>query len=67
MRHTRIIATYDFHFGHGNDEQIVRRGDDILCPGTGVMSAADQARSLIATGAAVEADSKAAQRILKEC
>jgi len=42
----KVIATYDFLFGHGNNIEIICRGDEIDPPD-------DHARMLISCGAAV--------------
>lgn len=49
----KIIATYDFLFGHGNSCEVIRRGDELTPHATAQMSREDHARSLIAQGAAM--------------
>jgi hypothetical protein len=49
----KIIATYDFLFGHGNSCEVIRRGEDFTPPATSQMSREDHARSLINVGAAM--------------
>lgn len=49
----KIIATYDFLFGHGNNCEVIRRGDEFTAPATGQMSREESARSLIKQGAAM--------------
>lgn len=49
----QIVATYDFHFGLRDKAEVLQRGDHFTPPGTGVMNAAEHARSLISRGAAV--------------
>jgi hypothetical protein len=54
------IATYDFWFGKGQNEELVLRGEEVICPGTGAMNAREHAASLVRQGAAVWPDDKRA-------
>lgn len=49
----KVIATYNFRFGHGNDVEVIRRGDELDPPATASMSRDEHARMLINCGAAV--------------
>jgi hypothetical protein len=49
----KIIATYNFLFGHGNNCEVIRRGDEFEPPGTGPMNREEHARSMIKRRAAV--------------
>lgn len=49
----KVIATYNFRFGHGNGVELIRRGDELDPPATASMSRDDHARMLISCGAAV--------------
>lgn len=46
----QIVATTDFHLGLREAAEVIYRGTTFTPPGTGIMSSADQARSLINTG-----------------
>lgn len=46
----QITAKCNFHLGLRNDEEIIHRGQTFTPPGTGIMNAAEHARSLINTG-----------------
>lgn len=46
----QIVAITDFHFGLGNSEEIIQRGQAFTPPGTGQMNRQDHARSLITQG-----------------
>ena len=51
-----LVATYDFLWGHGNNMEIVRKGDPIPFSGTSQMTAGEHRRSLIRQGAGKEVD-----------
>lgn len=49
----KIVATYNFLFGHGNSCEVIRRGDEFEPGGTGQMNRQEHAISLIKQKAAV--------------
>jgi hypothetical protein len=59
----KITALMDFHLGVGAQEEIIRLGDTFTPRGTGTMSVAEHARSLIRQGVAMEAGEKADARV----
>ena len=46
----QIVAITNFHFGLGEAAEIIHRGTTFAAPGTGIMNAAEHARSLIRSG-----------------
>lgn len=52
----KVIATYDYRFGHGNSVEVIHKGETIDPPATASMSRDEHAQSLINMGAAMLPD-----------
>lgn len=49
----KVIATYDFRFGHGNSQEVIRKGDEFDPPATASMNRDEHSRCLISMGTAM--------------